>query len=190
MIWRKVDRRVFHAQPAYRSREIAGGLCRKELASCCLPEAVESIQPPDQLVSTRAVLIGAACARRHHNTLQIDDFHYGHRAGAIASIGQRHLEAELDVPKRLGRVDVVKEVPDRHAEPPLAEVAPDAMGSALVSAEPLTSGQCPFPCLDSRYGSLSPLRKWGRVPWNSPVNVKNLGAPEESRNTSPRVAVN
>ena len=37
----------------------------------------------------------------------------------------------LIVPKRLGRVDVVEEVPDRHAEPPLAEVAPDAMGRGV-----------------------------------------------------------
>src|SRR4051812_38919479 len=57
-------------------------------------------------------------------------------------------------------------------------------------AEPVAAGQCPCPCLGSCYGSLSPLPKWGRVPWNSPVNVKNLGAPEGSRNTSPRVAVN
>ena len=93
--------------------------------------------------------------------------------------------------KQLAGVDVVKDVTHRHAAPPLAKVAPDAMGSALDSqAEPLTSGQCPFPCLDSCYGRLSPLAKWGRVPWNSPVNVKNLGAPEESRNTSPRAAVN
>ena len=49
----------------------------------------------------------------------------------IAVIGQRHLEAELVVPKRLGRVDVVEEVPDRHAEPPLAKVAPDAMGRGV-----------------------------------------------------------
>ncbi len=69
-----------------------------------------------------------------------------------------------------------------HGHPPASRRA--------VPAEPLTSGQCPFPCLDSCYGSLSPLPKWGRVPWNSPVNAKNLGAPEESRNTSPRVAVN
>ena len=75
--------------------------------------------------------VGAACARPHHNTLQIDGFHYRPRAGAIAIIGQRHLEAELVVPKRLGRVDVVEEVPDRHAEPPLAKVAPDAMGRGV-----------------------------------------------------------
>ena len=69
--------------------------------------------------------------------------------------------------------------------------APHGMGSALdIPAEPLISGQCPFPRLDSCYGSLSPLPTWGRVPWNSPVNVNNLGAPEASRNTSPRVAVN
>src|SRR5829696_8796794 len=54
--------------------------------------------------------VGAACARPHHNTLQIDRFHYRPRGGAIAIIGQRHLEAELVVSKRLGRVDVVEEV--------------------------------------------------------------------------------
>jgi hypothetical protein len=59
-----------------------------------------------------------------------------------------------------------------------------------IAARALTSRQCPFPCLDSSYGSLSPLPKWGTVPWNSPVNVRNLTAPEESRNTTPRVAVN
>ena len=38
--------------------------------------------------------VGAACARPHHNTLQIDDFHYRRRAGGIAIIGQRQLEAD------------------------------------------------------------------------------------------------
>jgi eukaryotic-like serine/threonine-protein kinase len=55
----------------------------------------------------------------------------------------------------------------------LAKVAPDALDSAVDPGRALDSGQCPFPCLDSCYGSLSPLPKWGRVPWNPPVNVKN-----------------
>ena len=69
--------------------------------------------------------------REPRNTLQMDGFHYRPRAGAIAIIGQRHLEAETVVPKRLGRVDVVEEVRNRHAEPTLAEVAPDAMGRGV-----------------------------------------------------------
>jgi len=75
--------------------------------------------------------VGAARARTDHDTLQIDDVHSRPGAGVIAAIAQRHLEAKPVVSKRLARVDVVEEVPYRHAEPPVAEVAPDAMGRGV-----------------------------------------------------------
>src|SRR4029077_6830088 len=58
-------------------------------------------------------------------------FHYRCRAGAVTIIGQRQLEAELVVPKRLGGVHVVEEVPDRQPAPALAKVAPNAMGRGV-----------------------------------------------------------
>jgi hypothetical protein len=62
------------------------------------------------------------------NTLRIDHFQNRPAAGLITVIAQRHFEPELHVVKQLACVDVVKDVPDRHAEPSLAKVAPDAMG--------------------------------------------------------------
>ena len=83
---------------------------------------------PTRAARTGCVRSWRCCARPHHNTLQIDGFHNRPRAGVIAVIAQRHLEAKPVEPKRLGRVDVVEEIPDRHAEPPVAKIAPDAMG--------------------------------------------------------------
>jgi len=75
-----------------------------------------------------------------------------------------------------------------HRRPPHHQPVKD---SALISRQSLD--QLPvslFRCLDPCYGRLSPSPKWGMVPWNSPVNVRNLAAPAESNNTTPRVAVN
>ena len=85
---------------------------------------------------------------------------------------------------RLG-VAVTSNAVDRPRVTNQSRALPLISGRALDQL-PVSFSRAFTPC----YGSLSPLPKWGRVPWNSPVNVKNLGAPEESRNTSPRVAVN
>ena len=91
--------------------------------------------------------VGAACARPHHNTLQIDGFHYRRRAGAIAIIGQRHLKAEPVVLEAAGRCSRRKRCPTSSRRTAPSKVAPNPMGERVrrtcgsVLTSPGTSGK-------------------------------------------------